>query len=32
MAVKGIGEKNFSKIQGYLSVSGPAAPKETSKP
>ena len=32
MAVKGIGEKNFSKIQSYLSVSGPAAPKETPKP
>ena len=32
MAIKGIGEKNFSKIQGYLSVGAPAAPKETAKP
>ena len=31
MAVKGIGEKNFSKIQGHLSVGAPAAPKETPK-
>ena len=31
MAVKGIGEKNFSKIQGYLSVGAPAAPKEAPK-
>jgi len=31
MAVKGIGEKNFSKIQGYLSVGAPAVPKETAK-
>ena len=30
MAVKGIGEKNFSKIQGYLTVGAPAT-KETSK-
>ena len=30
MAVRGIGEKNFSKIQGLLSVGAPA-PKETSK-
>ena len=32
MAVKGIGEKNFSKIQGFLSVGAPAAPRETPKP
>jgi competence protein ComEA len=32
MAVKGIGEKNFSKIQGFLSVGAPApAPKDTPK-
>lgn len=31
MAVKGIGEKNFSKIQGYLSVGAPAPSKETPK-
>ena len=31
MAVKGIGEKNFSKIQGYLSVGAPAASKEAPK-
>jgi competence protein ComEA len=31
MAVKGIGEKNFSKIQGFLSVGAPAAPRETPK-
>jgi competence protein ComEA len=31
MAVKGIGEKNFSKIQGYLSVGAPAPAKETPK-
>ena len=31
MAVKGIGEKNFSKIQSYLSVGAPAATKETPK-
>ena len=31
MAVKGIGEKNFSKIQGLLSVGAPTAPKETAK-
>lgn len=31
MAVKGIGEKNFSKIQGYLSVGAPAPTKETAK-
>ncbi len=31
MAVKGIGEKNFSKIQGYLSVGAPAPTKETPK-
>ena len=33
MAVKGIGEKNFSKIQGYLSVGAPSAPatRETPK-
>ena len=30
MAVRGIGEKNFTKIQGLLSVGAPA-PKETSK-
>lgn len=30
MAVRGIGEKNFSKIQGLLSVGAPAA-KETQK-
>ena len=29
MAVKGIGEKNFAKIQGFLSVGAPAASKET---
>ena len=32
MAVKGIGEKNFSKIQGSLTVGAPAAPRETPKP
>lgn len=32
MAIKGIGEKNFSKIQGYLSVGAPAAQRETAKP
>ena len=31
MAVKGIGEKNFAKIQTYLSVGAPAAQKETPK-
>ncbi len=31
MAVKGIGERNFAKIQGFLSVGTPAAPKETPK-
>ena len=31
MAVKGIGEKNFTKLQGFLSVGAPAAPKETPK-
>ena len=31
MAVKGIGEKNFSKIQGFLSVGASTAPKETPK-
>jgi comEA protein len=32
MAVKGIGEKNFAKIQGYLSVgASTAAPRETPK-
>jgi competence protein ComEA len=32
MAVKGIGEKNFAKIQGFLSVGATAAPKtETPK-
>ena len=31
MAVKGIGEKNFSKLQNFLSVSAPASPKETPK-
>ncbi len=31
MAVKGIGEKNFSKLQGLLSVGTPAAAKETPK-
>lgn len=31
MAVKGIGEKNFAKIQGFLSVGSPAASKETPK-
>ena len=30
MAVKGIGEKNFSKVQGYLTVGAPAT-KETPK-
>jgi comEA protein len=30
MAVKGIGEKNFAKIQGFLSVGAPT-PKETPK-
>ncbi len=29
MAVKGIGEKNFAKIQPYLTVGAPAAAKET---
>ena len=32
MAVRGIGERNFAKIQGFLSVAAPAAPKETPKP
>ena len=33
MAIKGIGEKNFAKIQGYLSVgAAPAAQRETAKP
>lgn len=32
MAVKGIGEKNFAKIQGYLTVGSPAQPKETPRP
>jgi competence protein ComEA len=31
MAVKGIGEKNFSKIQGFLSVGAPTATKDTPK-
>ncbi len=31
MAVKGIGEKNLSKIQGLLSVGASSAPKETPK-
>ena len=31
MAVRGIGEKNFAKIQGFLSVGSPAAPKEAPK-
>ena len=31
MAVKGIGEKNFSKIQGFLSVGASTAPRETPK-
>jgi len=32
MAVKGIGEKNFAKLQGYLSVGAPApATRETPK-
>jgi competence protein ComEA len=31
MAVKGIGEKNFAKIQGYLSVGAAAATRETPK-
>ena len=31
MAVKGIGEKNFAKIQSYLSVGTASAPKETPK-
>jgi competence protein ComEA len=31
MAVKGIGEKNFTKLQGFLSVGAPAASKETPK-
>ena len=31
MAVKGIGEKNFSKIQPHLSVGAPTAPRETPK-
>ena len=31
MAVKGIGEKNFAKIQGFLSVGASTAPKETPK-
>ena len=32
MAVKGIGEKNFAKIQGYLSVGATATPtRETAK-
>lgn len=31
MAVKGVGEKNFSKIQGFLSVGATAATKETPK-
>ena len=33
MAIKGIGEKNFAKIQGYLSGGpAPAAQRETAKP
>ena len=32
MAVKGIGEKNFAKIQGFLSVGATTQPKETPKP
>ena len=32
MAVKGIGEKNFAKLQGFLTVGAPAAPRETPKP
>lgn len=31
MAVKGIGEKNFSKIQSHLSVGAPGTPRETPK-
>jgi competence protein ComEA len=31
MAVKGIGEKNFAKIQGFVSVGAPTSPKETPK-
>jgi competence protein ComEA len=31
MAVKGIGEKNFARIQGFLSVGAAAASKETPK-
>jgi len=31
MAVKGIGEKNFAKIQSYLSVGAPAPTKEAPK-
>jgi competence protein ComEA len=31
MAVKGVGEKNFAKIQGFVSVGAPAQPKETPK-
>jgi hypothetical protein len=31
MAVKGVGEKNFAKIQSYLTVGTPAASKETPK-
>lgn len=31
MAVKGIGEKNFAKIQSYLSVGAGSGPKETPK-
>jgi comEA protein len=32
MAVKGIGEKNFAKIQGFLSVGAPAAAPKTETP
>ena len=31
LAVKGIGEKNFAKIQGFLSVGASSAAKETPK-
>lgn len=31
MAVKGVGEKNFAKIQGSLTVGAPATTKETPK-
>jgi competence protein ComEA len=31
MAVKGIGERNFAKIQDFLSVGTPATPKDAAK-